>query len=115
MDVMPNVQQDDIQIRGIGGGRGGFDQRGRGPRNRGSGRGILRGDATATQIDQQHPYHQRNGQRSDLVKIVVKGVLQSDAANESDNGLAACREWLEKWANRGITRPMDYVSLKSVS
>ncbi|KAL8781377.1 MAG: hypothetical protein Q9213_006032 [Squamulea squamosa] len=48
-----------------------------------------------------------------LVKIVVKGVSETDVASEGDSGLAKCREWLEERARQGSRRPMEYVYLLS--
>ncbi|KAI4206697.1 MAG: hypothetical protein LQ348_000854 [Seirophora lacunosa] len=116
--LVPIANTDGLQIRGAagdGGGRGGYNDRGRGgrgQRGRGRGRGnhndttIRRSDIVA-QIDQQHRF------QNEQVTIAVKGVLESDVANESDNGLATCREWLEEWARQGLRRPINYVCLKS--
>lgn len=115
--LVPIANTDGLQIRGAAGdvgGRGGYNDRGRGQRGRGRGRGnhndttIRRSDIVA-QIDQQHRF------QNEQVTIAVKGVLESDVANESDNGLATCREWLEEWARQGLRRPINYVCLKSVS
>ncbi|KAL8984230.1 MAG: hypothetical protein Q9177_004756 [Variospora cf. flavescens] len=103
-----------LQIRGAAGDRGGregYNDRAGGQRGRSRGRGNYsdtnyRIDAAA-QIDQQHRF------QNEQVTIAVKGVLESDVANESDNGLATCREWLEEWARQGLRRPINYICLKS--
>lgn len=121
-----NDQQADTSTRGGRGGRGiiergragwghvdrgragrGANDRGRGLRIRGRGRGNYHGDANL-----------EGGSQSDrhaLVKIVVKGVLETDVANEGDSGLSKCREWLEERARQGSKKPREYVYLQSVS
>ncbi|KAL8905789.1 MAG: hypothetical protein Q9171_006541 [Xanthocarpia ochracea] len=99
-------QRVDGTIRGGRGGRGASD-RGRGLRirGRGRGRGNVHGDASWNGESQSD--------RHALIKIVVKGVLDTDVANEGDSGLAKCREWLEERARQGSRRPMEYVYLLS--
>ncbi|KAL9006502.1 MAG: hypothetical protein Q9188_000739 [Gyalolechia gomerana] len=89
----------------IGRGRGGFNERGRGLQIRGRGRGNYKPEFLLNHIQQQD--------RNELVKIFVKGLLESDVANEKDNGLATCRDWLEDRARNGSRRPIEYVYLKS--
>lgn len=122
----PNNQQADSTTRGGRGGRGvidrgrvgrgtfdrgrggrGANDRGRGLRIRGRGRGNSHGDASWNADSQSD--------RRTLVKIVVRGVLDTDVANEGDSGLAKCREWLEERARQGSKKPMEYVYLLSVS
>ncbi|KAL8846291.1 MAG: hypothetical protein Q9221_008622 [Calogaya cf. arnoldii] len=120
----PNNQQADTTIRGGRGGRGvidrgrggrgtfdrgrggrGVNDRGRGLRIRGRGRGNFHGDASWNGDSQSD--------RHALVKIVVKGVLDTDVANEGDSGLAKCREWLQERARQGSKKPVEYVYLLS--
>ena len=122
----PNTQNGDPPTRGGRGGRGvidpgrggrgtlergrggrGANDRARGLRIRGRGRGNFHGDASWNAGSQ--------GDRHTLVKIVVRGVLDTDVANEGDSGLAKCREWLEERARQGSKKPMEYVYLLSVS
>ncbi|KAL8706750.1 MAG: hypothetical protein Q9201_000275 [Fulgogasparrea decipioides] len=116
-------QQDNTNYRGGRGGRGfnhsrgrgGYHDRGRGGPNdrgrgvqiygRGRGRGNVNNDKSWNGSSQQDP----NG----LVKILVRGLLETDLLNERDSGLAACREWLEERANFGTHKPIEYVYLKS--
>ncbi|KAL8892002.1 MAG: hypothetical protein Q9215_001004 [Flavoplaca cf. flavocitrina] len=119
-----NDQQPGTTTRGGRGGRGiiergragrghvdrgragrGANDRGRGLRIRGRGRGNYHGDASF-----------EGGSHNDrhaLVKIVVKGVLDTDVAHEGDSGLSKCREWLEERARQGSKKPMEYVYLQS--
>lgn len=90
-----------------GRGRGGFLERGRGLQIRGRGRANFKPEFLLNHIHQQD--------RNELVKIFVKGLLESDVANEKDNGLATCRDWLEDRARNGSRKPIEYVYLKSVS
>ncbi|KAI4229917.1 MAG: hypothetical protein L6R36_000426 [Xanthoria steineri] len=120
----PNTQNGDPPTRGGRGGRGvidpgrggrgtlergrggrGANDRARGLRIRGRGRGNFHGDASWNAGSQ--------GDRHTLVKIVVRGVLDTDVANEGDSGLAKCREWLEERARQGSKKPMEYVYLLS--
>ena len=111
-------QRADATIRGGRGGQGVIDRgrggrgasdRGRGLRirGRGRGRGNIHGDASWNGESQDD--------RHALIKIVVKGVLDTDVANEGDSGLAKCREWLEERARQGSRRPIEYICLLSVS
>ncbi|KAL8840353.1 MAG: hypothetical protein Q9170_001368 [Blastenia crenularia] len=90
---------------GRGRGRGGVNDRGRGFQSRGRGRGNFKPEATVNYIQQQD--------HNELVKFVVTGLLESDVANEKDNGLATCRDWLEERARYGSKKPIEYVYLKS--
>ncbi|KAI4156868.1 MAG: hypothetical protein L6R39_000958 [Caloplaca ligustica] len=120
---MSSSQKNGLSIRGAAGGRGGrggfndrggfngrgaFSDRGRGKPGRGHGRPKFNVDMVQAQIDQQHYHHQ-----NELATIVVKGVLDSDVANENDSGFATCRNWLEDWGRQGLKRPAEYVYLKS--
>ncbi|KAL8734199.1 MAG: hypothetical protein Q9166_001685 [cf. Caloplaca sp. 2 TL-2023] len=103
--LSPNHQQAEISTHGGEGGRGRINDRGQGLRIRGRGRGAFRGDASLN--------GQRRSDRPEVVKIVVKGVLESDVTNERDSGLAKCREWLQEKARQGSRRPIEYVHLLS--
>lgn len=100
-------QQDTPSFRGGRAGRGGNNDRGRGLQFRGRGRGNLKHDGNWNESSHYTP--------NNLVKIVVKGILESGVANEQDSGLATCRNWLEERANYGYRKPIEYVYLKSVS
>lgn len=88
-------------------GRRGINDRGRGLRIRGRGRGSFNPQVILHHIEQKDC--------DELAKIVVNGLLESDVANERDNGLATCRDWLEERARYGSKKPIEYVYLKSVS
>ncbi|KAL9031792.1 MAG: hypothetical protein Q9196_000219 [Gyalolechia fulgens] len=87
------------QGRVQGRGRGGINERGRGLQIRGRGRGYFNPDFLLNHVQQQD--------RNELVKIIVEGLLESDVADEKDNGLATCRDWLEDRARNGSRRPID--------
>ncbi|KAL8818236.1 MAG: hypothetical protein Q9223_003078 [Gallowayella weberi] len=72
---------------------------------RGRGGGTFTGNYNGNEDGQHH--------RNELVKIVVKGVLETDLVNDGDSGLAKCREWLEEKARQGSKRPIEYVYLLS--
>lgn len=116
-----NIQGGSFQLQGnAGGGEGGgryHSNRNGGKPSHGPRGEYFNVNAAQAQIDKQHQLQQRNKPgktNNELVTIVVKGVLESAAANEGDNGLTKCREWLEEWANRG-KKPIDHVSLRYVS
>ena len=93
--------------RGGRGWRGGPDDRGRGLQIRGRGRGNFKHNDNSYEGHHHTPH--------DLVKIAVKGVLESNVNNAHDDGLSAVRKWLETRANFGYNKPINYVYLKNVS
>ena len=117
VQISTHHQQDPTAYRGGRGGRGGNNDHGRGGTNdrgrgyqirgRGRGRGTFQADAILKHIEHQD--------RDELVKIVVKGLSESDVATDADMGLAACRDWIEERARFGSKKPAEYVNLKSVS
>ncbi|KAL8873105.1 MAG: hypothetical protein Q9174_001377, partial [Haloplaca sp. 1 TL-2023] len=100
-----NYQHSDEFSRRGRGWRGGPDDRGRGLQIRGRGRGNFKHNEDSY-ADHHHAPH-------DLVKIAVKGVLESNVNNAHDDGLSAVRKWLETRANFGYNKPIDYVYLKN--
>ncbi|KAL8962788.1 MAG: hypothetical protein Q9183_005100, partial [Haloplaca sp. 2 TL-2023] len=95
---------DDFPRRGRGW-RGGPDDCGRGLQIRGRGRGNFKGNDNSYESHHHTPH--------DLVKIAVKGVLESNVNNAHDDGLSAVRKWLETRANFGYNKPIDYVYLNN--
>ncbi|KAL8723228.1 MAG: hypothetical protein Q9225_000418 [Loekoesia sp. 1 TL-2023] len=101
-----NSQEDNSGRGGFNNhGRGGINDRGRGLRIRGRGRGNFNPQVILNHIERED--------RDELAKIVVNGLLESDVANERDNGLGTCRDWLEERARYGSKKPIEYVYLKS--
>lgn len=95
---------------------GGNNNRGKGKGNRGRGSPNTRGGQA--QVDKQYQLQQRKEHdipRNKLVTFVVKGVSESSAGNDNDNGLAKCSKWLADWARDRLKRPGDYVFVKNVS
>lgn len=97
----------------------GIKSRGKGKGNRGRGGGPPPNTRDVqAQIDKQHQLQQRkepNTSRKKLVRFVVKGVLESSAANDNDRGLGKCCKWLADHARDRLKRPEDYVYVKYVS
>ncbi|KAL8923585.1 MAG: hypothetical protein Q9208_004532 [Pyrenodesmia sp. 3 TL-2023] len=89
--------------------------------NRGEGKGNRARASPNTrggqaQVDKQHQLQQRrehDNSRNKLVTFVVKGVSESSAGNDNDNGLAKCSKWLADWARGRLKRPGDYVFVKN--
>ncbi|KAL8763544.1 MAG: hypothetical protein Q9184_000670 [Pyrenodesmia sp. 2 TL-2023] len=92
----------------------GNNNRGKAKGNRGRGSPNTRGGQA--QVDKQHQLQQHkehDKSRNKLVTFVVRGVSESSAGNDNDNGLARCSNWLADWARNRLKRPGDYVFVKN--